>query len=107
MSDERIVGAARNISGKVQEGVGTLTGDSKAQAEGMANQAFGVVEDLYGQAKDVASQAADGVNEGASQAADYVAKLVKERPYTVAVGSFFLGLIIAHTIAHRDDYSRF
>ena len=48
----------RDVGGKVQEGVGRLTGDAHARAEGLANQAAGTAQDLYGQAADTARQTA-------------------------------------------------
>ncbi len=37
-------GMAKQVAGKVQEGVGKLTGDRSAEAEGKAKQARGKVE---------------------------------------------------------------
>ena len=51
MNEDRIMGTARNLGGKVQEGVGRVTGDTKSQVEGIMNQAAGAAQDLYGQAK--------------------------------------------------------
>jgi len=106
MAEDRVAGTVRNVGGKVQEGVGRLTGDGKTQAEGKVNQVLGSVEDLYGQAKDSAVQTADTMKAGASDAADYVATLVKDRPYTVAVGAFFLGWLVAHIGSSRHERGR-
>jgi uncharacterized protein YjbJ (UPF0337 family) len=46
MDERRIEGTARNLGGKVQEAAGRLTGDTKTQAEGVANQAIGAAQDL-------------------------------------------------------------
>jgi uncharacterized protein YjbJ (UPF0337 family) len=43
-----IEGAARNMGGKVEEGIGKVTGDVKGQVEGKMTQAAGVAQDLYG-----------------------------------------------------------
>jgi uncharacterized protein YjbJ (UPF0337 family) len=61
MNEDRAFGAARNLGGKVQEGVGNVTGDAKIQAEGIVNQAAGAAQELYGQAKDSASDAIQSV----------------------------------------------
>jgi len=58
MDENRIAGTARNIGGKVEEGVGRLTGDTKTQIHGIADQAVGTAQDLYGQARDTAADAA-------------------------------------------------
>jgi uncharacterized protein YjbJ (UPF0337 family) len=47
--EDRIAGTARNVGGKVQEGVGRVTGDAKSQADGLVNQAAGAAQDFYGQ----------------------------------------------------------
>jgi len=52
MNEDRIAGTARNVGGKVQEGVGRVTGDAKRQADGLVNQAAGAAQDFYGQAKE-------------------------------------------------------
>jgi uncharacterized protein YjbJ (UPF0337 family) len=97
MSEDRFAGTARNMGGKVQEGVGKLTGDTVTELKGKVNEAVGAAQETYG-------KAADAVKDTANEAADYIATLVKERPYTVAVSAFFLGWVIAHVTAHRRDY---
>jgi uncharacterized protein YjbJ (UPF0337 family) len=53
----RVKATAKNIEGKVQEAVGDLTGDPKAQAEGQAKQVEAslchAVEDVKDQVKSV------------------------------------------------------
>jgi uncharacterized protein YjbJ (UPF0337 family) len=49
---DRTEGSAKNIGGKLKEGVGKLTGDSKTQAEGKADQAEGKVQNTFGGIKD-------------------------------------------------------
>ena len=56
MNEDRVVGTAKNLGGKAQEGLGRVTGDAKRQFEGVINQAAGAAQDLYGQAKDSASE---------------------------------------------------
>lgn len=51
MDENRFEGTARNIGGKVQEGVGRATGDVKTKTEGVMNQAAGAAQDLYGTAR--------------------------------------------------------
>jgi uncharacterized protein YjbJ (UPF0337 family) len=47
MDENRFEGTARNVGGKVQEGLGRATGDVKTKTEGMINQAAGAAQDLY------------------------------------------------------------
>ena len=49
---DRIEGAAKNIGGKIKEGVGKVTGNTKLQAEGKADQVEGKVQNAVGGAKD-------------------------------------------------------
>lgn len=49
---DRTEGSAKNIGGKLKEGLGKLTGDSKTQAEGKADQAEGKVQNTFGGIKD-------------------------------------------------------
>lgn len=49
---DRIEGAAKNMGGKIKEGVGKVTGDTKMQAEGKADQVEGKVQNTVGGVKD-------------------------------------------------------
>jgi uncharacterized protein YjbJ (UPF0337 family) len=102
MTDDRIAGTARNLGGKVQEGFGKVTGDTKTELQGKMNQASGSAQDLYGQAKDAASDAAEIVKQGAREADDYVRSFIEERPYTTAIGALALGWFIGHMGRSRN-----
>ena len=52
MTDERIEGAANGVSGKLKNGLGNLTGDSKLQLEGKFEEVKGKALDYYGRAID-------------------------------------------------------
>ncbi len=49
---DRTEGSAKNIGGKLKEGVGKMTGDSKMRAEGKGDQAEGKVQNTIGGIKD-------------------------------------------------------
>jgi uncharacterized protein YjbJ (UPF0337 family) len=83
MNEDRIAGTGRNVGGKVEEGVGRLTGDSETEAKGMANQISGPAQDLYGEAQDTASAAVDTVG-----------RFIKEKPYTAAAIAVGLGWLL-------------
>jgi uncharacterized protein YjbJ (UPF0337 family) len=59
MDKDRIIGAAKDIGGKVEGAVGDATGDAKTQASGSVREAAGTAQDLYGQAKDAARSVGD------------------------------------------------
>jgi uncharacterized protein YjbJ (UPF0337 family) len=52
MNEDRVVGTAKNLGGKAQEGLDRVTGDTKSQVEGVINQAAGAAQDLYGVASE-------------------------------------------------------
>lgn len=52
MTDQRIEGAADQLTGKVQNGVGDFTGDSKLQFDGRINELKGKAKDAYGRVID-------------------------------------------------------
>jgi uncharacterized protein YjbJ (UPF0337 family) len=51
--DDRAKGAANDLGGKVKEGVGKLTGNRDAEAEGHLDQAKGKGQKALGDLKDV------------------------------------------------------
>jgi uncharacterized protein YjbJ (UPF0337 family) len=90
MDEHRVTGTAKNMGGKVEEGLGRATGDTKSQVQGVMDQAQGTAEKFYGQAKDAASDAADGVRRTASSFEDVVRHTIENKPYTaVAIGWLF------------------
>jgi uncharacterized protein YjbJ (UPF0337 family) len=60
MDKDRVEGAATNIKGKVKEGVGKMTGDSKTEAEGQADQIKGKTQNAVGGLKDKAREVLNG-----------------------------------------------
>jgi uncharacterized protein YjbJ (UPF0337 family) len=100
MNEDRILGTAKNLGGKAQEGFGHVTGDTKSQAEGVINQASGAAQELYGQAKESASDAAQAVRQGAMDAEDYVRHTIEKRPYTTAFVALCAGWLIGRMGRH-------
>lgn len=56
VDDDRVKGAARNVGGKVKEGVGKAVGDEKMKREGQADQVKGRAENAIGGIKDAARE---------------------------------------------------
>lgn len=52
MDKDRIVGAAKEIKGKVKQTVGKAVGDAKLEAEGRASKLKGKVQNAIGGLKD-------------------------------------------------------
>ena len=99
MDEKRVEGAARNIAGKAQEGLGRVTGDAKIQAEGVVNQAAGAAQDLYGQAKDTAADAAGAARDTAASINDWLRHTIETQPYMTALVALGIGWLLGRT--HR------
>jgi uncharacterized protein YjbJ (UPF0337 family) len=93
MDENRITGTARNLGGKVEEGVGRVTGDAKAQVRGMADQAAGAAQDLYGQARDTAADAAVAARDSAASLEKWLRR-AETQPYTAAIVAMGLGWLL-------------
>ena len=52
MDDDRIEGSAKNMKGKIKEGLGKITGDAKLEGEGKGDQVAGKVQNAVGGIKD-------------------------------------------------------
>jgi uncharacterized protein YjbJ (UPF0337 family) len=87
MDEDRVVGTARNLGGKVQEGVGRVTGDAETQIEGKMNQAAGAAQDVYGQAADTARETALTLDK-------WLRNAVETQPYTAAVAALGIGWLL-------------
>lgn len=59
MDKDRIEGSVEQAKGKVKEGIGKVTGDSKTEAEGKAQQGAGKIQNAVGGLKDKAREALD------------------------------------------------
>jgi uncharacterized protein YjbJ (UPF0337 family) len=101
MNEDRVIGTAKNLGGKAQEGFGRVTGDTNSQLEGIINQAAGTAQDLYGQAKETASDAAQAVRQSATDAEDYIRHTIEKRPYTTAFVALCAGWLIGR-MGRRD-----
>jgi uncharacterized protein YjbJ (UPF0337 family) len=96
MNEDRVAGTTRNLGGKVQEGFGRVTSDTKTQAEGL-----GTAQELYGRAKDTAADAAQIGGRSAADAEDFVRRTIEERPYTTAFAALCVGWVIGR-MGRRD-----
>jgi len=99
MDEHRVTGTAKTMGGKVEEGFGRATGDTKSEVQGVMDQAQGTAEKFYGQAKDAASDAADGVRKTASSFEDMVRRTIENKPYTAVAIALGIGWLFGRT--HR------
>jgi uncharacterized protein YjbJ (UPF0337 family) len=94
MDENRVAGTVRNVGGKMEEGFGRVTGDSKTQAEGLVNQAAGAAQDLYGQARDGAADAVGAAKDSAATLEQWFRKTIETQPYTSALIAVGLGWLL-------------
>ena len=94
MDENRVSGTAKNIGGKVEEGFGRFTGDTKTQAAGVAKQVSGAAQDMYGQARDVASDAAGTARDTASSFEKMLRNTIETQPYTSAFVALSIGWLL-------------
>ena len=87
MDENRLEGTVRNVGGKVQEGVGRATGDTKSRVEGAMNQAAGTAQDLYGQSADVARQTATTLDA-------WVRNQIETQPFRTAIVALGIGWLL-------------
>lgn len=106
MDKDRITGSAEDLAGKLGHTAGSMTGDARAQAEGLARQAKGSAQDLYGQTKDMAREATDTATRYARQvyensgdavrdSSQALAEKVKENP----LGSLLIAGVVGFGLA--------
>ena len=106
MDENRFEGAARKIGGKIESGIGNLTGDTKMQAEGTMDKVAGAAQSAYGQAADAVRNTADRVmSQGGDygsqvldqieDAGDYLAEQVDQRPITAILIAAGVGFLLA------------
>jgi uncharacterized protein YjbJ (UPF0337 family) len=88
MDEDRVTGTAKDLGGKVEEGLGRMTGNAQTQLRGQARQAAGAAEDLYGQAKDAATSFTD-----------IVQRTIEQQPYTAIAIAVAVGWLLGRT--HR------
>jgi uncharacterized protein YjbJ (UPF0337 family) len=94
MDENRLSGTAKNIGGKLEEGVGRVTGDTKTQADGIARQVSGAAQDMYGQARDAASGMAGTARDTASSFERVLRNTIETQPYTSALVALGIGWLL-------------
>ena len=99
MDENRVTGTAKNVAGKLEEGLGRATGDVKSQVQGKIKQAAGSAQDVYGQVKDSAGEAVTAVRKFSDSLDDSIRDYIEANPYTAAAIALGLGWLIGRS--HR------
>jgi uncharacterized protein YjbJ (UPF0337 family) len=87
MDENRVSGTARNVSGKIEEGGGSLAGDVRTQIRGKLDQATGAAQDLYGQTADAARETAAGFEK-------WLRTTIETQPYTATLVALGIGWLL-------------
>lgn len=99
MDENRTIGLAKNVGGKIEQGFGRASGDAKITAQGQMHEAEGSLQDLYGHAVDAAGETIDAVRQMPASLDDTVRRYIETKPYTTAMIALGLGWLIGR--AHR------
>ncbi|MFZ2075115.1 MAG: CsbD family protein [Xanthobacteraceae bacterium] len=87
MDENRVEGTVRKYGGRIEEGVGSITGDAKTRAEGALNEATGAAQELYGQTADMARQTATTLD-------SWLRNAIETQPYTTAIVALGIGWLL-------------
>jgi len=87
MDEDRVYGTARNLGGKVEEGVGRVTGDKQTQLKGKLDQLAGTAQDLYGQTADAPRDTAGNLDK-------WLRPTIETQPYTTAIVALGIGWLL-------------
>lgn len=88
MDEDRIKGAATNLQGKVKSTVGSLTGDSKTEADGKTDEIGGKLQNAYGSAK-------EAISDQAGTLGTQLDGFMKERPMMALLAAAGVGYVLA------------
>ena len=90
MNSDNIGGEGRDIGGKLKETAGNLTGDSRLQSEGLADQLGGKAQKAVGVARDTLS--------GTGPVVGQVKDFARNRPFAFAALAGVLGIALLNTL---------
>ena len=86
MTEERIEGQGTQLGGRLQQGLGKLTGDSKLQLDGSLNRAKGALLDGFGRAVDALDAQVDRAPESVRPQARKALSVAREKPLATMFG---------------------
>jgi uncharacterized protein YjbJ (UPF0337 family) len=99
MDENRISGAAKNLAGKMEEGLGRATGDAKTRIQGQARQTEGSIQELYGKAVNSAEDTIEAVRQMPASLDDTIRHYIERNPYTTAAIALGIGWLVGRS--HR------
>lgn len=98
MDSDRVVGAAKSMSGNAEREIGKAGDDASTTASGATTEAVGIVQNAAGQVKDAAKETAENISNASAAAYDRGSELVARSPgnalLLAGVIGFALGVIV-------------
>lgn len=101
MTDNRIEGAATTLTGKLQQGLGRLTGDSGLQLDGKLNEVKGKYLDGYGRVVDGLDGLVDKAPADLQEPARVGLDFARKKPFLTTAIVAGLGLLLASSGRRR------
>jgi len=95
MTDPRIDGTASTLSGKLQSGIGRLTGDSKLQLDGKLAEVKGKYLNVYGRGLDRLDGLADRAPADLQEPVRTGLDFARRKPFLTTAIVAGLGLLLA------------
>lgn len=97
MNEDRIEGASTNLTGRLQERFGRLTGDQSSRVGGQLNQVKGTALNLFGQAVDALEAQVHRAPANLQPRARQAVSVARERPWLTMVGVAAVGLLLTRS----------
>ena len=91
MNQDTATGTANDLTGKVKETTGSVTGDRSLQAGGIVDQVKGAIQ------KTIGGATGDGTS-GGNATVDKARQFAKDRPWATAAAAGVIGLAILNTL---------
>lgn len=91
MNQDTTTGVANDVTGKVKETAGSVTGDRSLQAGGIVDQVKGAIQKTLGGA---AGDNTPGMNDTVGKARQFA----KDRPWATAAAAGVIGLAILNSL---------
>lgn len=104
MNEDRIEGAVTTLGGRLESGLGDVTGDRKLQSDGLVDQASGTTQNLFGGAQDALRTALDRAPPQVRDNADRAIAAARKSPLLATLAAGAAGLILAKIF--RDTAAR-
>jgi len=101
MADD-LRGTVRKVGTVIEESAGRMADNTKAAAEGLANQAADVVQDNYGKAVDTAKEGVEATKDAAVAGHDFLRKFMDDNPHTTTALALGIGVLIGFAATRRS-----